>query len=150
MSYQLINTASMVVTLEAKLLKTSPADIRKVCCVRLHSENSEPTLISPTTPEEHPPTPPPCRWPALFTLPTLCKFQLVWRRLCHVLFRSSCLFGHTLTTVCALPEYQSCRKYNVYSNILWPSKCPFHFWPDILVSFWSQAGPLRRECPPRR
>ena len=27
------------------------------------------------------------------------------------LFRSSCLFEHTLTAVCALPEYHSCRKY---------------------------------------
>ena len=47
-------------------------------CVRLHSENSEPTIsISQTTPDEHPPTPPPCRWPALITLLTLAKFQLV-------------------------------------------------------------------------
>ena len=27
-------------------------------------------LISQTTPDEHPPTPPPCRWPALITLPS--------------------------------------------------------------------------------
>ena len=64
-------------------------------------------LISQTTPDEHPPTPPPCRWPALIALPNLAKFQIVWRRLCDVLFRSSCLFEHTLTAVCALPEYQS-------------------------------------------
>ena len=63
-------------------------------------------LIFQTKPDEHPPTPPPCRWPALITLPTLAKFQLVWRRLCYVLFRS-CLFEHTLTAVCALPKYQS-------------------------------------------
>ena len=33
-----------------------------------------------------------------------------------MLFRF-CLFEHTFTAVCALPEYQSCRKYNLYSNI---------------------------------
>ena len=49
----------------------------------------------------------------LINLLTLAKFQVVWRRLCDVLFRSSCLFEHTLTSVCALHEYQSCRKYNV-------------------------------------
>ena len=98
--------------------KGSPSGYSKSVCVRLHSENSEPTmLISQTTPNEHPQTRPPCRWPALITLPTLVKFQLVWRRLCDLLFRSSCLFEHTLTAVCALLEYQSCRKHNVYSNI---------------------------------
>ena len=61
-------------------------------------------------PDEHPPTPPPCRWPALIILPTLDKFQPVWRRLCEVvLFRSACMFEHTLTAVCALPKYQPCR-----------------------------------------
>ena len=61
----------------------------------------------------------------LCTVATLAKFLLVWCRLRDVLFRSPCLFEHTLTAVCALPEYQSCRKYNVfcrkcnvYSNIL--------------------------------
>ena len=50
---------------------------------------------------------------------TLAKFQLVWRCLYDVvLFRSSCLFEHTLTAVYELPEYQYYRKYNVYSNIL--------------------------------
>ena len=84
-------------------------------CVRQHSDNSEPKmLILQTTPDEHPPMLPPCRWPALITLPTLGKFHLVWCRLCDiVLFRSS-LFEHTLMAVCALSEYQSCRKYNVY------------------------------------
>ena len=71
-------------------------------------------LTSQTTPDEHTLTPPPCRWPALVTLPTLDKFQLVWCRLCDVLFCSSCLFEHTPTAVCALPEYQSCRKYSIY------------------------------------
>ena len=49
-------------------------------------------------------------------LPTLAKVSALWRRICDVvLFPSSCLFEHTLTAVCALPEYQSCRKYNAYS-----------------------------------
>ena len=64
-------------------------------------------LIPQTTPDEHPPTPPPCRWPALITVPALAEFQLVWRRPCDVvLFCSSCQFEHTLTAVCALPECQ--------------------------------------------
>ena len=93
--------------------KASPTDIRKVY-VRLHSESSEPTmLLSQTTPDEHPPTPPPCLWPALITLPALAKFQLVWGRHCDAVLFPSYLFEHTLTAVCALPEYQSGRKYNV-------------------------------------
>ena len=74
-----------------------------VCvCVRVLSENSEPTtLFSQKTPDEHPPTPPPCRWPAFITLRTPTKFQLVWRRLYDVLFRSSCLLERTL---CAYPR----------------------------------------------
>ena len=107
------------VPLEAHLLTASPADIRKVC-VRLHLENSERTMLtSQRTPDEHPPPPPPCRWPDLITLPTLAKFQLVWRRLCHVvLFPFSYLVEHTLTVVCVLPKYQPGRKYNVRSYIL--------------------------------
>ena len=98
-------------------------------CVHLHSENSEPTMLfSQTMPDEHPPTPPPCRWPDLITLPTLAKFQLVWRRLCHVvLFPFSYLVEHTLTVVCVLPKYQPGRKREPYSNILWPSTCPLYF-----------------------
>ena len=85
---------------------------RTCACVRLHSEISEPNmLISRTRHDEHPPTAPSCQWPALITLPTLAKFQLVWRRLCDVaLFRCSGLFEDTLMAVCALPEYQSRRK----------------------------------------
>ena len=76
-------------------------------------------LISQTTPDEHPPTPPSCRWPALITLPTLAKCQLVSRRLCDVvLFCSSCLFKHTLTAVCALPEYQYIQTFCEHLNIL--------------------------------
>ena len=45
-----------LIPLKAQLLKASPADIRKVCvCVRMLSENSEPTRwFSQTTPDEHP------------------------------------------------------------------------------------------------
>ena len=99
--------------------KDSPSGYSKSVCVRLHSENSDAAmLISQTSPDKLPPTPPPCRWQTLITLPTLAKVQLVWRRLCGVvLFHSSGLFKHTLTAVCALPELQSC-KYSAYSNLL--------------------------------
>ena len=83
--------------------KGSSSGYSKSVCVRLHSENSEPTMFSQTTPDEHPPKPPPCRWPALVALPTLDKFKLVWRRLCDVLF-PYCLVEHTLTAVCVLPH----------------------------------------------
>ena len=62
--------------------KGFPTGYSKSLYVRLHSENSEPTMFSQTTPDEHPPTRSPCRWSALITPPTLAKFQLVWRRLC--------------------------------------------------------------------
>ena len=52
--------------------------IEKCVRVRMPSETSEPTMwFSQTTPDEHPPAPPPCRWPALITLRTPTKFQLV-------------------------------------------------------------------------
>ena len=61
--------------LELLSLKVSPADVRSVC-VRSHSENSEPTMrFSQTMPDKHPPTPPPCRWPALISLPPLASFS---------------------------------------------------------------------------
>ena len=108
-------------------------DSSKCVCVRQRSESSEPTMLfSHTTPDEHPPRPPPCRWPALTTLPTLAKFQLVWRRLCDLLFRSSCLFEHTLADICVLPEYESGLKYNIHSYILWISKYPLYFRPDFI------------------
>ena len=56
-------------------------------------------------PGEHPPTPPPSRWPALIILPTLPKFQLVWRRLCDVLFPSF-LVKYSLTDAPLLIEYR--------------------------------------------
>ena len=104
-----------VVSFGSLASKGFPSVYSKSVCVCLHSEMSEPTMFSQTTPDEYPPTPPPCRWPALITLLTLANFQLVWRRLCDVLFRSSC---HTRTAVCTLPEYHSDRKYNVHSKKL--------------------------------
>ena len=86
--------------------KGFPSAYSKSVCVRLRSKSSEPTmLISQTTPDEHPRTPPPWRWPTFITFPTLTTFRLVSRRLCNaVLFRSSCLFEHTLTAVWARLE----------------------------------------------
>ena len=37
----------------------------------------------------------------------------------------------TLTAVCVLPEYRSGRKYKVHLDILWLSKCPLYFQPDV-------------------
>ena len=103
--------------------------------------------FSQMTADEHPPTPPPCRWPAFITLPTLAKFHLVWRRLCDVvLSRSSCLFEHTLTAVCVLPEYQPGRKYNVHSkfcehlNVLYV----FHQTCILLKPGWSSTARILR------
>ena len=111
------------VPLEAWLLliEASPADIRKMCVCppALRKLRTYDDADSQTMPVEHPPTPPPCRWPALITLPTLARFQLVWRRPCDVmLFPFSCLVEHTLTAVCVQPEFQPGRKYSVYSYIL--------------------------------
>ena len=52
-----------------------------------------------------PSTPPLCRWPALITLPSLAKFQLVWRHLCDFVLFPSCLVEDTLTAACVLPQY---------------------------------------------
>ena len=41
--------------------------------------------------------PTPCRWPALFTLSALAKFQLIWRRRCDAVLFPSCLVKHGLT-----------------------------------------------------
>ena len=65
------------IPLEAKLLKASTAGIRKVC-VRPPALRKLRTYDADFSNDGHPPTPPPCRWPALITLPTLAKFQLVW------------------------------------------------------------------------
>ena len=98
-----------VVSLEASLLRGFPSGHLESVCVRLRSENSELAMFSQMNSDEHSPTPPPCRWPALITLSTLAKFHLVWRRPCNVGLFPSCLVEHTLPAVCELPEYQSCE-----------------------------------------
>ena len=52
-------------------------------CVRLHPESSEPAMwFSQTTPDEHPTTPPLCRWPALITSPRVSSFGAAAVMLC--------------------------------------------------------------------
>ena len=49
------------ISLRSLASKGFPSGYAKSVCVRLHPENSEPTmLISQTTPEEYPSMPPPC------------------------------------------------------------------------------------------
>ena len=114
--------------------KAFPRGYSKSVCVSAWTQKT-PNLqyfFSQMTPDEHPPTPPPSRCPALITLPTLAKFQLVWHRLCAVVpFPSSCLVpAHPCGRVSAT-HYQTGRNCNVYSFILWPSKCPLYFRPDL-------------------
>ena len=97
-------TASISFSLASQGL---PSGFRKSACVRLHSESSEPTMFSQTAPDEHPPMPPPCRWPAVTTSPTLAKFQLVWRRFCDVVVFPSSLIRHSLTTVSSINFFRS-------------------------------------------
>ena len=57
------------------------------------------------------------------------------------------LFEHTLAAVGAIPEYQFGRKYSVYSNILWPSKCPLFSTRQtciVLKSGWSSTARMPR------
>ena len=98
-------------------------------------------MFSQTTPDEHPPTPPPSQWPDLITLPHLAEFQIVWRCLCDAVLFASCLFEHTLTVVCVQREYQSGRKYNVrtfgdHQNVLYI----FDQTCIVLKSGWSSTA----------
>ena len=143
--YTAVDTISFWYSFRSLASKGFPSGYSKSVCVRLHSENSEPTMFSQTTPDEKKPTPPPCRWPALITLPTLAKFQIVWRRICDVvLFPSSCLVEHTLTAVCVLPSIslivntKNIRAYCDHLNV--------RLFSTRLASFRSQAGTLWREC----
>lgn len=82
--------------------------------VRLHSKRPDLMLyVLQTMPDEHPPTAPPTRWPALSALLTFAEFKLVRRRLGDVLLLPPCLVDHNLNTVCALPREQSGRAYKV-------------------------------------
>ena len=117
-------------------------------CVSACNKNSEPTMrFSQTTPDEYPPTPPPCRWQLLITLRTLTKFQLVWHHLCDfVLARSSCLFERTLTAVCALQSIGLVvnqiytRRFGDHVNVL-------HIFDQtciVLKSGWSSTSTTAR------
>ena len=82
-----------------------PSGYSKSVCVRLHSESSERMILfSQTTPAEHPPTPPPCLWPALITLPTSPSFRS-FGAASDVLL-PSCLVKHGLTDAPLLVEYR--------------------------------------------
>ena len=64
-------------------------------------------FVFQTTPDAYPETQPPCRWPALITLPTLVMFHLVWRRLCEiVVLFPSCRVKHGLTETSLIIEYR--------------------------------------------
>ena len=88
-------------------------------CVRLHSENSEPMYHADfsrrltNTPDATALT-----MASSHLYRPSRSFSSFGAAFCDVLFRSSCLFEHTYTAVCALPEYHLSCKYNVYSNIL--------------------------------
>ena len=105
-------------------------------------------LISQTTPDEHAPMPSPCRWPALITLPTLAKFQLVWRPLCDVVFP-------LLQPVRAHPQpsdyYPS---ISLVVNINYIQKFEhiniFYIFDQTDLYRVDVRLELRRECPPDR
>ena len=101
--------------------------------------NSEPTRwFSQTTPDEHPSTLPPCRWPALITLRTP-KFQLVWRRLCAVPlvlpFRA-----HPYGRLC-YPKIRLVVIYHSFVDFMTIYMC--FIFSTRLVSFLFHAGALR-------
>jgi len=131
------------VPLEAWLLEASPADIRKMCVCppALRKLRTYDDADSQTMPVEHPPTPPPCRWPALITLPTLAKCCSAPPACSSTPLRPSLPYPSISLVVNIM-----C----IQTFISWQSKCPLYSRPDRLVSFWSRAGALRRECPPRR
>ena len=96
-------------------------------------------------PDEHPSTPPPSRWPALITLPTLAKFQLVWRHLCDVPL-PSWLFEYTLTAVCVLPEYRSGRNIRYIRTFCALLNFLYIFDPTCIVSRsgWNSTARMPR------
>ena len=69
-----------------------------------HRRSSKSVFFFPPwkIPDEHRPMPPPSRWPSFIILPTLVKFQLVWRRLCDVVLLPSSLLEHNFMAVCIL------------------------------------------------
>ena len=95
-----VDTKCLLYSFKSLSSKVFPSGYSEnVCvCVRMPSENFEPTMwFLQTSPDEHPPKSLPCGWRALITLRTPTTFQLVWCRLCDdVLLRSFCLFEGTL------------------------------------------------------
>ena len=125
----------------------------------MHSQSSEPMiLLSQTTPDEHPPAPQPCQWPALITLSTLVKFQLVWRRLRDVVLFLSCLVKHGLTHAPLLREYRFQVTRVAPSTLqlrskgrpaLLPSNFPSSFIPSTsLPPSFPASHPPSRSLPP--
>ena len=55
----------------------------------IYAANARLIVSPPSLSPSHPPTPPLSRLPALTTLPSLVKFQLVWRPLCEALLAFS-------------------------------------------------------------
>ena len=97
-------------------------------------------------PDAHPPTPPPSRWPALITLPTLTKFQLGWRRLCDVALFPSCLINTAFPMPCIIrvsfASRSSCTLYSsssfegpTLSSFLHPDSLPPSFPSSLLLLF---------------
>ena len=101
-------------------------------------------MFSQTTPDEHSLNAPPCRWPALINLPTLAKFQLVWRRLCVVVVLLCSSSSTPLRPSVCYPNI------NMVVSIMYIRICCDHlntlyiFDPTRVVL--SQARALRRDC----
>ena len=95
--------------------------------------------FSPKTPDEHPPTPLPCRWPALINLPTLAKFQLDWR--CLWCCATSLLprRAHPHSRLCATPLVSVCRKCKTRFNLLWQCE-----WTLNVPPFWYRFGAWKK------
>ena len=68
------------------ILSTRQTCIALKCRLELSDANAHLVGSPRSLSSSHPPTPPPSRWPALMTLPTLAKFQLVWRLISAVFF----------------------------------------------------------------
>ena len=114
--------------------KGFPNGYWKSVCVRPHSENSEPTmLISQMTPDEHFPTPPPCRWTALITLPPSPSFSSFGAA--SVMLCCSVPPAYSSTPLRPSVHYPSIslvvNRMYINSCILWPCKCTLYFRPDL-------------------
>ena len=115
------------------LVKASPADIRKVCVTGCTQK--APHLLCFLT--RRPTNTPQRRRLADGQLSSLCppspRFTSFGAASDVVLFPPSCLFEHTLTAVCVMPEYRSGRYFKILSDILSPSKCSLYFRPELYL-----------------